>query len=576
MIRLTFVFLTISLCSCIAQQPIDMKTPFESNNNSSATYHEAVAYYQKLADSPYLQCSPIGSTDSGHPLHEVVVTNDGIFDPATIRKSGKVILFVNNGIHPGEPCGIDASMLLARDLLQDKQELLEHTVVVIIPVYNIGGALNRSSHSRANQNGPAAYGFRGNAKNLDLNRDFVKSDSKNARAFATIYNKWQPQIFIDNHTSNGADYQYIMTLIATQKDKLHPVLADHMTSAMLPALYDKMNRKDFEMTPYVYSIHETPDEGIKGFLDLGRYSSGYAAMHHAISFMPETHMLKEYADRVRSTYAFMESMLEYINMKHEEVLSNYDLARKLSQSQKEWTLQFELDTNTVEEISFRGFEAKYKPSQVTGQDRLYYDRSANYEKSIPFYNSYKSTLQVSKPKAYVLPQAYDEVANLLKRNGVEMSVLERDTVMEVDMYYIDDYSSVPRPYEGHFLHHSVELRTELQTVQFHKGDYLIFTDQSTNRYLIETLEPQGPDSYFAWNFFDGILMQKEHFSPYVWEDLAADLLAADETLKAKFENKKKEDSTFASDAKAQLAYIYQHSKYMELTYMRYPVGRLMP
>jgi len=573
------LILAIGIASCISHKGIAQKSndmiPFEKDNNNSATYSEAIAYYKVLDKSPLIQMNEVGNTDSGHPLHEVIVTNDGVFDRESIQTNGKVTLLINNGIHPGEPCGVDASMIFARDLINNKSNLLEHATVVIIPLYNIGGSLNRGSSSRANQNGPAAYGFRGNAKNLDLNRDFIKCDSKNARAFATIYNKWTPQVFVDNHTSNGADYQYVMTLIATQKDKMHPALAEFMTETMLPELYSSMENKEYEMVPYVYSMKDIPDKGIMGFMDLGRYSSGYAAMHHAISFMPETHMLKDYRGRVESTYAFMESMLEHISKHHKTIIENQERAFAESKIEENWVLAYELDKEQSDSIPFKGYEAKYKPSGIHGEDRLYYDQNEPYEKQIKLYNTYKPVFSIEKPASYIIPQAYSDVVSLLKLNGVEINRLENDVVKSVEVYYIEDYSSTARPYEGHYLHHSVELRTERQDIQYFKGDYIVNTDQSEARYIIETLEPQAPDSYFAWNFFDGILMQKEHYSTYVWEDLAMEILEKDEALRATFEQKKKENEAFAGSSREQLDYIYRHSSYYEPTFMRYPIGRIL-
>ncbi|MCB0684129.1 MAG: hypothetical protein KDC32_24970, partial [Saprospiraceae bacterium] len=126
-----------------------------------------------------------GDTDAGFPLHLAILSIDGDFDPVSLRKKGKRILFINNAIHPGEPCGVDATMMLLQDYLLDpaRREALENVVVIAIPFYNIGGGLNRGSFSRANQEGPIEYGFRGNARNLDLNRDFIKCDSRNARTF---------------------------------------------------------------------------------------------------------------------------------------------------------------------------------------------------------------------------------------------------------------------------------------------------------------------------------------------------------------------------------------------------------
>ena len=221
---------------------MDFTVPFENNKNTTVTYEEGIDLYKKL-DKAYKQLKVIefGTTDSGHPLHVAILSKDKIFDPEKVRKNGKRVLLINNAIHPGEPCGVDATIMLIRDYLQKEelQQYLEHVVIVAIPFYNIGGVLNRGSYSRANQVGPREYGFRGNARNLDLNRDFVKCDSKNAQSFNKLFHLWQPDIFIDNHTSNGADYQYTMTLIATQHNKLEQPMADYLNNRLEPHLYEE-------------------------------------------------------------------------------------------------------------------------------------------------------------------------------------------------------------------------------------------------------------------------------------------------------------------------------------------------
>ncbi|WP_379087068.1 M14 family zinc carboxypeptidase [Pedobacter sp. UC225_65] len=233
----------------ISMASFAQQTPFErSNKKETTTYAEAIAFYEGLAKAFPQQAKlfTYGSTDFGKPLHLLVLSKKGIFDPSALRKSNKRIFLVNNGIHPGEPEGIDASMMLSRDLLKGNK-LPEDVVICIIPVYNIDGSHNRSGTSRANQNGPVAYGFRGNSKNYDLNRDFIKTDSKNSQAFQQIFNTWQPEIFVDTHTSNGADYQYTMTLIPTQKDKLNPILSSYLTKTMVPDLYSQMKGKGYEL-----------------------------------------------------------------------------------------------------------------------------------------------------------------------------------------------------------------------------------------------------------------------------------------------------------------------------------------
>jgi len=549
-------------------------SPFEKNKGLTATYQELIDYYQVL-DNKYEQMRifDCGQSDIGKPINLIVLSGDKIFDPIEIRKQNKRILLINNGIHPGEPEGIDASMMLVRHMLE-KNSIPKNLVICIIPVYNIDGMLNRGI-SRVNQNGPESYGFRGNYQNLDLNRDFIKGDSKNSRVFQKIFNTWQPEVFIDNHTSNGADYQYIMTLIPPQKDKLNPILSKYLSSRMLPDLYAKMKASNFEMTPYVNSIEETPDSGITGFLETARYSTGYAALHNTIGFMPETHMLKPYHQRVDGTYKFMEHVIEIVTRDADLISKNKQIADADVRVQVLFPLQWTLDDKSFSLLSFRGYEAKYKTSELSGLPRLYYDQNEPYEKDIRVFDHYLPSEIVKKPLAYIIPQSWQKVIDLMLLNNVNMKRLSTDIEIESEMYYIDDYKTVNKPFEGHYLHSQVKLRTENQRMKYYKGDYIIYTDQTRNRYIVETLEPQGVDSFFAWNFFDSVLGQKEHFSDYVFEDEAARILKQNPEILAKFEDDKKNNPGLFQSPSSQLDWVYRNSKYYERTHLRYPVGRMI-
>jgi hypothetical protein len=419
-----------------------------------------------------------------------------------------------------------------------------------------------------------AYGFRGNSKNLDLNRDFIKTDSKNSLAFQQIFNTWQPEIFVDTHTSNGADYQYTMTLIPTQKDKLNSVLSGYLTQTLLPDLYNQMKVKGYELVPYVNSINETPDDGITGFIESPRYSTGYAALHNAIGFMPETHMLKTFDKRVESTYLLLHTYVEIVARDAKIIGENKRKADEKVALQSEFPLDWKLNRSVYDSIEFKGYIAKYKTSEVSGTERLYYDRSAPYTKKIKQLNKFEPSITVTKPVAYVVPKSWEKVIDLLKLNNVKMSQLAEDVKLNLEMYYITDLKTNTRPFEGHYQHSAVKVNTVLQTVQFYAGDYVVYTNQAQNRYLIETLEPQAIDSFFNWNFFDSILGQKEGYSAYVFEDTAAQLLKNNPALKQKLEDEKLKNPEFAKNGSAQLDFVYKNSDYYEKTANRYPIGRL--
>ena len=551
-------------------------TPFEksTDKNYTATYAEVINYYNQLAKKyNQLKIFNYGTTDVGKPLTLLVLSKDKVFDPAIIKKQDKRIILINNGIHPGEPEGIDASMMLIRDLLS-KNQLPANTVLCFIAVYNIDGCLNRGL-SRISQNGPRAYGFRGNYRNLDLNRDFIKADSRNALAFEQILNTWQPEVFLDNHTSDGADYQYVMTLIETQKDKQNPILAKYTSETLSPELYKRMKKSGYEMIPYVESEKGTPDSGIVSFLEIPRFATGYTAQHNIISYITETHMLKPFDKRVYATYDFMQHLISICERDAKLIGSLKKQADEQVSRQQTFALNWELDEHKVDTITFKGYTAAHKASEVSGLPRLYYDRTKPYTKTIKYYNTYKITAIAEKPVAYIIPQAWGKVIDLFKLNKVVMRRLAHDTTLNLQMYYIGDYKTVSRPYEGHYLHSNVSLRPVDMKVKFYQGDYVVYTNQPVNRYIVETLEPQGVDSFFAWNFFDSVLGQKEYFSDYVFEDIAADLLKKDPELRRKLDEEKAKNSKLAQSAAAQLDFVYRNSPYFEKTYMRYPVGRLL-
>jgi hypothetical protein len=552
-------------------------TPFElsKDKNYTATYAQVIDYYQKLNKAYPQQMKLInyGTTDVGKPLTLVVLSKDKVFDPEVIKKQNKRVLLINNGIHPGEPEGIDASMMLVRDMLKNNT-LPKDVVICLIALYNIDGNLNRGL-SRVSQNGPSAYGFRGNYRNLDLNRDFIKADSRNALAFTQILTTWKPEIFLDNHTSDGADYQYVMTLIETQKEKQNPILADYTTKTLTPYLYSKMKKSGYEMIPYGAGEEGLPDSGIVSFLETPRFATGFTAQHNIISYITETHMLKSFDKRVYATYDFMQHLIE-INQRDAKLIG--ELKRKADEQvtqQKTFALSWAVDMDKADTITFKGYEAGHKTSGVSGLPRLYYDRDKPYTKTIKYYNTYKVTATADKPVAYVIPQAWGKVIDLFKLNGVQMKQLAHDTTLNLQMYYIADLKTPPRPFEGHYLHTGVKLNPVDMPIKFYTGDYVVYTNQPINRYIVETLEPQGVDSFFAWNFFDSVLGEKEYFSDYVFEDTAADLLKKDPSIKQKLDDAKTKDPQLAKNAEAQLMFVYRNSPYFEKTFMRYPVGRLL-
>jgi len=570
-----FCFSSCDFSDYILKSEYDFTTTFEkSEGKKTATYPEVIQYYEDLsAVYSSVKVEEMGETDSGLPLHLAIFSSNGDFDLENLRKDHS-ILFINNGIHPGESDGIDATMMLFRDLAQDSIPVPENTVIVTIPVYNIGGALNRNTGTRTNQNGPESYGFRGNARNYDLNRDFIKADTKNTRSFYEIFHYVKPDVFIDTHVSNGADYQYSLTHLFTQHNKLGGDLGKYLHQDLMPGLKQSLEEKDWDITPYVNVFNEVPEKGFSQFMDHPRYSTGYAALWNTLSMMVETHMLKPYDQRVWGTYELLRSMIELTDEDSESIRKLRAAANDSFRRKNVYEFNFEADSSRVTRLQFKGYEGEMIKSEVTGYERLRYNRDAPFTKEVDYYNNFVATRQVEIPRAYILPQAWWEVRELLELNGVEMTALEKDTVMTAQVYRIEDYKTSQSAYEGHYPHSETRVSSSRRNVKLRRGDFLIPTDQPAIRYILETLEPEAVDSFFNWNFFDSVLQQKEHFSPYVFEDMALQLLEENPDMEDAFEDLKDSLPEFRNSWYAQLDWIHKQSKHYEPTHLRYPVYRL--
>ncbi|WP_336070705.1 M14 family metallopeptidase [Mesoflavibacter sp. CH_XMU1404-2] len=574
--KLFLLFTVIFICMSCEDKTPNFTTVFEtSNGTKTPTYNEVIEFYKQLADSySSIHIQAIGETDSGEPLHLVTLNPDSNFNFESIRND-KRILLINNGIHPGESDGIDATMLLFRDLVQGKMKMPKNVVLATIPVYNIGGSLNRNSTTRTNQNGPEEYGFRGNARNFDLNRDFIKADSKNAKAFAKVFHLVKPDVFIDNHVSNGADYQYTLTHLFTQHDKLSGDLGEYLHNTLQPKLEQQLADKNWDITPYVNVFNSVPEKGFSQFMDYPRYSTGYTTLFNTLGMMVETHMLKPYKKRVEGTYELMKTMINIVNKESKNIKKLRKEAFNRTYTNNLYPLDWAIDTTKQTTLKFKGYEGEIITSDITGLQRLKYDRNQPFTKDVVYKNYFKPTTKVKIPKAYIIPKGWWPILERLKMNNIEMKPLENDSIITVESYKIKKFETRKSPYEGHYQHYNTTVTSSIKDITFKKGDLLVDTNQYGMRYLIETLEPSAPDSFFNWNFFDTILQQKEGFSPYVWEDKALDFLNQNPEIKKEFDSIKSTNKSFATNWYEQLDWIHKQSPNYEKAHLQYPIYRVL-
>jgi hypothetical protein len=554
------------------------------SENTTPTYPELIAHLQKI-DHQHKEISlyNMGASDYGLPIYLCVVNGERDSLKTFIKARTQTTILINNAIHAGEPDGVNACLLwLDQWIMAGKptksMEGNDLPVIAFIAAYNVGGMMNRSSKSRANQNGPEAYGFRGSSKNLDLNRDFIKMDAINSFTFARIFQGLDPDIFIDNHVSNGADYQYTLTYISSMKERLAPSLASLTYNKCIPTLALYCKQSGFDLFPYVELKKETPDSGIVAFNDLPRYAMGYASLFHALSFTVETHMLKPFPERVQATLSFLNSMVAFAIGNSKEIESARNEAKTWAKNQQYYFFNYQLDENQVSQIRFKGYQAIYPEHPTTGLKQLGYDRKQPYEKFVAYYNHFKALDSVQIPAYYVVSGQEIEIIQRLKANLIEYTLVDSESTktIQVNSFVIKDFRAPSKPYEGHFKLQQIALEKQTISYELKPGDLLIPSQQERAGFIHAVLQPLAEDSYLTWNFFDSYLQQKEYFSPYVFKEQIADILAAQPKLKDAYEQRKRLDIRFANDEWEQLYFIYQNSPYFEPSYMRLPIYEFIP
>ena len=540
--------------------------------NTTPTYLELSEYLLRVSkSSDNVELYNMGKSDYGLPIY-VCIVNGAKDSLQTFQKArNETTILINNAIHPGEPDGVNACLIWLDQILSTEDPLEEMPVVAFIPSYNVGGMINRSTNSRANQNGPEEYGFRGNAQNLDLNRDFIKMDSKNAFVFSKIFHGLDPDVFVDNHVSNGADYQYTLTYISSLSDRLPPSIRKITNESLLPSLEkDLAQNYGIDLFPYVDLKGQTPEGGIVSFNDLPRYSMGYTALFQSLSFTVETHMLKPFPQRVQATLAFMKALISW-TAKHKKLIERSRLkARKSIAEAETYCFNYKSDGN-ADSILFKGFEHSFVRHHITGLNRLKYDTSAPYTRNIAHYKSFEATREVRIPRYYFVGRQEKDVIKRLKVNQVDMKKLKNDTVIQLGVFEVLDFEVSKRPYEGHFQLKNIKINYGERRVALKKGDVRIATNQQNASFIHAVLQPEAEDSYFSWNFFDSYLQQKEYFSSYVFIDKIEEILEKDDDLRKAYESKMEEDLDFGKSERAQLYFIYKGSPYFEKTVNILPV-----
>ncbi len=560
-------------------------TPAEAAHfRTTPSYADTLAYLERLqrAAPGVIRLATFGTTPEGRPMTVVIASGDGTFDPADARKAGKPVVLLQAGIHPGEIEGKDAGLMLLRDIAITGKypHVLDHLVLVYIPVFSVDGHENASPYHRINQNGPDSMGFRGQSQYLNLNRDYVKADAPEMLAWLRLWQRWLPDFLIDVHTTDGADYQYDLTWYTEDPHKLDPAVSAWQHDAIVNHAIPAYEKRGHLASIYLeFKDGRDPRKGIENFGSGPRFSTGYAALQNRPALLIETHMLKPYENRVRATYDLVELMLEQIDQHPVALLAttaraDADTIARAHHAHASVPLTFKPDPQSAP-YELKGYAFTISHSDISNSDWIQYDPSQPKNYSIDNWNGLLPDLSITPPAAYVVPAQWTVIIDKLDAHGIRYSRIDHSLTIHAEGYQLDDPKWASKPFEGHLMLRDFTLHALPRDVPLPAGSVIVPLDQRAANVVIQLLEPQAPDSLLHWSYLNAMFEAKEYGEPRVAEKLAREMLAKNPALHAEFERRLHDDPAFAASSNARLQFFFERSPWYAAQHVgTYPVLRL--
>ncbi|MBC7909866.1 MAG: M14 family metallopeptidase, partial [Pyrinomonadaceae bacterium] len=530
---------------------------------------------------PLIRLTTFGQSGEGRSLPLLVAATGEDFTPEAARKAGKAVVLIQACIHAGEPDGKDAGLALLRDMAITKTRpgLLERVVLLFIPIYNADGHERFHAYTRINQNGPAESGWRGTTTNLNLNRDYMKADTPETRAWLKLWTRWNPDLFLDCHVTDGADFRYNVTYQYEHHDNAPVSIREWMKGAFEGKIIPATEADGNLLSPYpVFRDNRDFPQGINSFIATPRFATGYTPLRNRPGLLIETHMLKDFRSRVKGTYDLLRHALEEVNRDPQSLLRAVRLAdeqtvadgRSYNPAQK-YPLRLEL-TDQSRPFQLKAVESRSELSEVSGAVRVVYGTKP-LDLTVPLYDETRTTKSVSTPLFYIVPPQWHDAIEVLKAHGLRLQKLTEPATIEVESYRFSEVKWAASSFEGRVMPSYKTASVREQRI-FPAGSVVVPMAQPAARVALHLLEPDAPDSFVAWGFFNAIFEEKEYAEDYVMEKLAREMMAKDENLRREFEQRVANDPKFAASASERLRFFYMRSPYWDKYLNLYPVGRI--
>jgi len=581
------VFFTItSLMSpenCRGEKLSSLETRAEMTEfRETTSYENTIEFIRQLQrGSPYVRLEKFGESSQGRPLYVAVLSRDGLFSPGEASQSGKPVVLISNGIHSGEICGKEASLMLMREIIRgDLGDLLGHMVILVVPVLNVDGHENVSLYNRLNQNGPeGGMGFRANALGFDLNRDFMKLETPEIRSWVSdLFTRWQPHLTIDTHTTDGYDHRYALNYLYDHHPTM-PAVLEQTLDEMIDTIAPKMRKAGYPIQHYGGLLDKTkPELGFKIYPPYPRLCTSYVATHGRLALLSEAHSHKDFETRVMATYHFLKNIFQYVNLNGDEIVRAVDkatgeLIRRGSVYNQDDAVVLEMSSiPSGRTIAIEGWKMKAVKDDRTGMEILTYTRKPR-DYVVPLSDSIVVTRSVTRPAAYLIPPEYGSlVVDHLLLHGIRVERAVESFAAEVEVYHVDSLSFRDTPYQGHLLATPTIQKSDLRTMNYPAGTYLVGMDQTACEITALLLEPESIDGLLAWNRMNNITTDPKIREGWALAKLGEKLMDHPE-IAEEFKEKGECDPDFLEDENSKAEFFWEHSAYKTPGVGDYPITR---
>ncbi|MCF2899582.1 MULTISPECIES: M14 family metallopeptidase [unclassified Pseudoalteromonas] len=557
----------------LLQEKGPLTTEFElSDGTLSPNYDETMAFVDRLvaANPTQFKLKTIATSSAGRAVKMLVANEQGLFDAEQLVADTKPTIFIQAGIHSGEIDGKDAMFMLLRDIATGKRrDILSKVNILFIPILNVDGHERSSQFNRINQRGPVEMGFRTNGLNLNLNRDYTKLDTPEVRGVMKVINQFKPDLYVDVHVTDGADYQYDVTygynpVFSSES----PSVSEALDNLFKPVIDAKLEKAGHIPGPLVFVMDKREfKKGLAGWVATPRFSNGWGDLRSLPTILVENHSLKPYKQRVLGTYVFIDGAIDALaaNDKALNEAVRKELDFKPTQLVVERGYAKQPDT-----IEFKGIAYSRSESALSGQSEVKYLGQPKDYDALPIFWQKEVKKTVNVPSAFYIPPAYSHIIEKLKLHGIKVDKVTENVSVPLTQAIVKDYSFAKAPFEGRFRVDASFDYTKVDSLNM-LGWYKVSTEQPYSELAIHLLHPEAPDSFFSWGDFNTIFQRTEYVENYALMPYARQMLKEKPALALEFDQKIREDKQFANDPQARLDWLYERTPFYDQAYLKYPI-----